>query len=297
MKSYRKNAYESRANLRSEMLDLPRWITAAALFAFSGITGGCKTASSTVAAKEPMVTWLDLQITDLGFAEYRVRLEGEVESPDPAMLQANRYEVVENGRVVKRGQVPIKESITPGETTIFHVDESSPLPAPDLLPGPGGRADAALVAVRGKLLLERGGRTQELEYAQSKEVPLPRFPSLRVHELDAARYSDRELRVTLRLAIVNPNPFPLALKQVDFAAWVSARQIGEGTLANGETLDPAATALFEITLPVTTTTYGPDVAQVIRASSVPYKLTGTLKAQSFQTPFEVAGEIHLHSAK
>jgi len=279
------------------MLDLPKWITAAALFAFSGMAGSCKTASNQVAAKEPMITWLDLEITDLGFAEYRVRLEGEVESPDPAMLQLNRYEVVENGRVVKRGQVPVKEPITPGEITIFHIDESSPLPAPELLPGPGGKVDTALVAVRGKLILQRGGRTEELEYTQAKEVPLPRLPSLRVHELDAARYSDRELMVTLRLAIVNPNPFPLALREVDFAAWVSTRRIGEGTLANGETLDAAATALFEIALPVTTTTYGPDVALVIGASSVPYRLTGTLKGQSFQTPFELAGEIHLHSAK
>src|SRR5262249_39779810 len=203
----------------------------------------------------------------------------------------------ENGRVIKRGQISVKEPITPGEITIFHVDESAPLPAPELLPSPGGRADSALVAVRGKLVLQRGGRTQELEYAQAKELRLPRLPSLRVHELDAARYSDRELMVTLRLAIVNPNPFPLGMRGVDFAAWISGRRIGEGSLANGETLDSSATALFEVALPVTTTTYGPAGAQGIRASSVPYKLTGTLRGQSFQAPFELAGEIHLHSKK
>jgi Late embryogenesis abundant protein len=236
-------------------------------------------------------------VTDLGFAEYRVRLEGEIESPDRATLEVNRYELVENGRVVKRGQVPIKEPVTPGEITIFHLDESSRFPAPDELPGPGGRADSALIAVRGKLVLHREGRFQELDYAQAKEVRLPRLPSIRVHELDAARYSDKELHVTLRVAVINPNPFPVSLKGVEFVASIATRQIGSGTLANGETIDSSATALFEIGLPITATTYGPDVNQLIRTASFPYKLTGTLKGHSFEAPFELAGNIRIGSAK
>lgn len=270
---------------------------ALALLALSGAVAGCKTTSSTPTVKEPAVTWLDLEITDLSFAEYRVRLEGEIESPEPAILEVNRFELVENGRVVKRGQVPIKEPITPGEITIFHLDESSLFAAPEVLPEPGGHVDRTLIAVRGKLVLKRGGRLQELDYAQAKEVRLPRLPSVQVHELDAARYSDRELRVTLRLALINPNPFPLSLKGLDFVAWVATRQIGKGTLANGETIDPSVTALFEIGLPITATTYGPDVNQLIGATSFPYKLTGTLKGNSFEAPFELAGNIRLGSAK
>jgi Late embryogenesis abundant protein len=268
-----------------------------AVLALPAAAVGCKTTSSSVAVKEPAITWLDLEVTDLGFAEYRVRLEGEIESPERAMLELNRYELVENGRVVKQGQVPIKEPITPGEITIFHLDESSPFAAPDALPGPGGRSDSALIAVRGKLILQHGGRLQELNYAQAKEVRLPRLPSVRVHELDAARYSDKELHVTLRLAVINPNPFPVPLKGLEFVASVAARQIGSGSLANGETIDPSATALFEIGIPITAKTYGPDVNQLIRTASFPYKLTGTLKGHSFEAPFELAGNIRLGSAK
>src|SRR5216683_1666976 len=193
-----------------------------AVLALPAAAVGCKTTSNSVAVKEPAITWLDLEVTDLGFAEYRVRLEGEIESPDRAMLELNRYELVENGRVVKQGQVPIKEPITPGEITIFHLDESSPFSAPDAVPGPGGRAD-------GKLILQHGGRLLELSYAQAKEVRLPRLPSVRVHELDAARYSDQEVQVTLRLAVINPNPFPVPLKGLEFVASVAARQIGSGS--------------------------------------------------------------------
>src|SRR5258707_15754116 len=147
-----------------------------AVLALPAAAVGCKTTSNSVAVKEPEITWLDLEVTDLGFAEYRVRLEGEIESPDRAMLELNRYELVENGRVVKQGQVPIKEPITPGEITIFHLYESSPFSAPEALPGPGGRVDRALIAVRGKLVLRRGGRLKELEYAQAKAVLLPDRP-------------------------------------------------------------------------------------------------------------------------
>jgi hypothetical protein len=267
------------------------------VLALPAAVAGCKTTSSPVAAKEPAITWLDLEVTDLGFAEYRIRLEGEIESPDRATLELNRYELVENGRVVKQGQVPIKEPVNPGEITIFHLDESSPFGTPDALPGPGGRTDSVLISVRGKLVLQRGGRRQELDYAQAKEVRLPRLPSVRVHELDAARYSDRELHVTLRLAVINPNPFPVALKGLDFVASIAAREIGNGSLGNGETIDPSATALFEIGLPITAKTYGPDVNQLIRTASFPYKLTGTLKGHSFEAPFELAGNIRLGSTK
>ena len=268
-----------------------------AVLALLAAAASCKTTSSSVAVKEPAITWLDLEVTDVGFAEYRVRLEGEIESPDRAVLEVNRYELVENGRVVKQGQVPIKEPITPGNITIFHLYESSPFSAPEALPGPGGRVDRALIAVRGKLVLRRGGRLQELDYAQAKEVLLPRLPSVRVHELDAARYSDKELHVTLRLAVINPNPFPVPLKGVEFVATIAARQIGSGSMGNGETIDPSTTALFEIGLPINAKTYGPDVNQLIHTASFPYKLTGTLKGNSFEAPFELAGNIRLGSSK
>src|SRR5258708_6226007 len=100
-----------------------------AVLALLAAAASCKTTSSSVAVKEPAITWLDLEVTDVGFAEYRVRLEGEIESPDRPVLEVNRYELVENGRVVKQGQAPIKEPITPGNINILHLYETSPFSA------------------------------------------------------------------------------------------------------------------------------------------------------------------------
>ncbi len=266
-------------------------LTLAALL--SALSAGCRSAPEAKNSQNPILTYLDLEVVDQGFNEYRVRLEGEVTSPEAAVLQSAQYEILEDGKVVKRGAEPLREPMNPNEISIFHFEQtarfSSSTPAP--------ATDLARVAVRGKLAIDRKGQREEVDYAISREVHRPRLPFIRIREVDAARYSGSEVALTVRLGAVNPNAFPVALKDLIYSLFVGGKQMGSGTLAQGDTLDASTTAIYEIPVSITPQTYGPDAAPLIQTRSLPCRITGSLRGQSFDSPFALTAEVKLNAPK
>lgn len=260
--------------------------------------GGCRSAPEAKKSQTPILTYLDLEVVDQGFNEYRVRLEGEVTSPEAAVLQSAQYEILEDGKVVKRGEEPLREPMNPDETSIFHFEQTARFSssAPAAL-ATGAATDLALVAVRGKLAIDRKGQREEVEYAISREVHRPGLPFIRIRDVDAARYSESEVALTVRLGAVNPNAFPVPLKNLAYDLFIGGRQMGSGTLAQGDTLDASTTALYEIRVSITPQTYGPDATALIQTRSLPCRITGSLRGQSFESPFALTAEVKLNASK
>jgi len=273
---------------------LPRWILAALL---SALSAGCRSTPEAKKSQNPILTYLDLEVVDQGFNEYRVRLEGEVISPDAAVLQSAQYEVLEDGKVVKRGEEPLREPMNPDETSIFHFEQTARFSSPTPTPATGTQTDLALVAVRGKLAIDRKGQREEVEYAISREVHRPRLPFISLREVDAARYSGSEVALTVRLGAVNPNAFPVPLKNLTYNLFVGGKQMGSGTLAQGDTLDASSTAIYEIPVSIAPQTYGSDATPLIQTRSLPCRITGTLRGQSFDSPFALTTEVKLNAPK
>ncbi len=272
-------------------------LTLAALL--SAVSAGCRSAPEAKKPQNPILTYLDLEVVDQGFNEYRVRLEGEVTSPEAAILQSTQYEILEDGKVVKRGEDPLREPMNPDETSIFHFEQTARFSSSSLATAPatGAATDLALVAVRGKLAIDRKGQREEVEYAISREVHRPRLPFIRIREVDAARYSGSEVALTVRLGAVNPNAFPVPLKNLTYDLFVGGRQMGSGTLAQGDTLDASTTAIYEIPVSITPQTYGPDATPLIQTRSLPCRITGSLRGQSFESPFALTADVKLNAPK
>jgi hypothetical protein len=87
------------------------------------------------------------------------------------------------------------------------------------------------------------------------------------------------------------------LKNLTYNLFVGGKQMGSGTLAQGDTLDASTTAIYEIPVSIAPQTYGPDATPLIQSRSLPCRITGTLRGQSFDSPFALTAEVKLNAPK
>ena len=76
-------------------------------------------------AQAPEVVSQELEITEQGLTDFRVRLDGQVKSAEPLTLEKADYEVVVEGKVVKNADVPLNVAVAAGETRPFSVEGGS----------------------------------------------------------------------------------------------------------------------------------------------------------------------------
>lgn len=248
---------------------------------------------ATLASQEASVTSQDL--TDV-----TVRFSGQVASPGPgpAVLEKADYELVSEGRVVKTGTAALNLALPPGQPTGFSFEQRAPYvqDAEELkaLEAKGGNL---LVALRGTLTVRAGGAVQTVPFAASRPVRAPRLPQVVVQGLDAGRYSDEEVNLTLQVGVRNPNPFPVRLEQLTWALSVGGKPLGEGTLARAVTVGASAVGVYPVEASVTKDTWGADVKALISKGTLPWALHGELAGKTVRVPYQLGGDVKLQVSR
>ncbi len=246
----------------------------------------------------PEITAQELTIAAQGLTDFTLKLDGQVTSPVEATLEKAVYELVVEGKVVKSGEQPLGIAVTAGQTAPFSVEHSSRYVAsPEELEAMSARGGSLLAALRGKLLVRSGGKSLELPFARSRQIRVPRLPSVKLHELDAARFSAEEANIVFYLGVVNPNPFPIGLDGLTYEATLAGKKLSEGNLGRGDEVSAAATGVFEVAVALNQETYGAEVTKLIKGLKVPYVVKGALKGDLFELPYELTGEIQLRASK
>jgi LEA14-like dessication related protein len=126
---------------------------------------------------------------------------------------------------------------------------------------------------------------------------VPRLPQVKLHELDAARFSPQEANAMFYVGVVNPNPFTIRISGVSYTLDIGGKRIAEGTIGKGEKIGPAATGVFETQVVVNEESYGPEVAKLIKSLKLPYVMRGELSGELVNEPYELKGEIKLNVSK
>lgn len=243
---------------------------------------------------EPRLASEELTV-DQGLTDFRVRLKAQVQSPVEATVEKATYELVVDGKVVKSGEEPLGVRIPPGESASVHLEAGSRYVASaEELLALSARGGSFLTAMRGKLTVRREGQASELEYARSREIRVPRLPVVKLHEVDAARYSADEVNALFYLGVENPNPFPVKLSALSYAVAIAGKKLAEGDIGRGEKVGSASTGVFEVQVSVNKETYGAEVAKLIKTLSLPYQVTGELTGDLFRQPYELTGDIKLN---
>ncbi|MHB8874103.1 MAG: LEA/WHy family protein [Myxococcaceae bacterium] len=263
------------------------------------LLAGCKTGPETKpAGPAPEFASQELIIAEQGLTEFTVRFEGMVKSTDAAKLEKAVYELVVDGKVVKSGELPLGLEVAAGGNTPFQLEQTSKYVATaEDLKAMDTRGGSLLTALRGKLTVKSAGGTAVLEFAKSREVRVPRLPHVKLHELDAARYGADEASATFFLGVDNPNPFPVKLSGLDYKVTIGGKQMADGTRGSGEKVAAGSTGVFEVQVAVNKETFGPEVDKLIKTLTLPYVVTGSLKGDLLDEPYELKGDIKLNVSK
>ncbi|MBX5483776.1 MAG: LEA type 2 family protein [Myxococcaceae bacterium] len=269
-----------------------KFAVAVAALAFAG----CRSAPPAAPeAPPPELVSQDLDVTQ-SLTSFKLSVNGEVKSEAAATVEQAKWEMVVEGKVVKSGEMPLNVAIPAGGTAPFSVHaEGQYVSSPEELKALSDNGGSILTALRGDLIVKTAsGKTVTVPFARSRDIRTPRLPRVTMHELDAARYSDREANIFFRIGVVNPNPFPLRIGALDFKAEVAGKQVAEGTRGQGDTIDAAATGIYEVQQSVNEETHGPDIKKLIKGQLLPWRITGVLKGELFEVPVNLEGTVKLN---
>lgn len=273
-------------------------IPSLALAVFVALSLACaSTPEQKASTPPPEITSQELNV-EQDLTTFTLALVGQVTSPTAATIEKAVWEMVVEGEVVKTGEAPLNIEVTEGGSTSFTVGASGGyVKSAEELRALSEKGGSLLTALRGNLIVRQNGKTVELPFARSREVRTPRLPSVRLHELDAARYSAEEANIIFYLGVVNPNPFPLKIDVLEYKIAIDGKQVAEGTRARGDAINPAGTGVFEVQLGVNKDTWGPEVKKLIQTLSLPYVIQGELKGELFTVPYQLADTVKLNVSK
>lgn len=258
---------------------------------------GCAS-SPTRPAGSATLTAQDTSVVSQGLTEATLRYGAQVASAAPGVVERADYELVSEGKVLKKGTMKLETRLAPGTPGDVSFEERAAYvqSAEDLarLSAQGG---TVLLALRGVLVVRSGDSEQQIPFAASRAVRVPRLPTIVVEELDGARYSAEEVQLNLRLGIRNPNPFPLKLSGLTWQMAVAGKALDSGTLAQSDSVDASATGVYPVEVAVTKDSWGPEVKALISRGVLPYGVTGELTGPLMRVPYSLSGEVKLNVSR
>jgi LEA14-like dessication related protein len=271
---------------------MSRILPAATLFALA--LSGCASTPTAPPVPPPELVSQELAV-EQDLTNFRLNFEGRLRPEQDAVVERAEWELVVEGEVTDRGQAELGVEVPAGETKPFLLKARSQyVSSAEQLQSLSAQGGSLLAALRGTLHVRQGGTVYPIAFARSREVRTPRLPTVVMQELDAARYSSEEANIIFRIGVVNPNPFPLRLGSVSYEVQVAGRKIGEGVRGTGEHVAPSATGMFEVQLPVSQATWGPDIKKLIATTRLPYVVTGEVKGELYAVPYQLEGTVQLY---
>lgn len=258
---------------------------------------GCASAPSRPSSP-PTLAIQEVTVPTQNLTEATVHYAGQVASPVPGVLEKADYELVSEGQVVKTGSAALNVPLTANQPTSFSFQERAAyVRGPEDLKALSEKGGTMLLALRGTLTVRSGQDVQTLPFAASRSVRVPRLPQVVIESLDAARYSNTEVNLTLGVGVKNPNPFPLRLDQLGYTLLVGGKSLGEGTLTKADTVDASATGVYPLEASVSPATWGADVKGLISKGVLPYTLKGELTGPLLKVAYSLDGNVKLNVSK
>lgn len=266
--------------------------------ALSVFAVGCKTAEVKAEVPVPTVPTQDLLVTSQGLTEFKLKFAGKLSASEAVTIEKATFELVVDEKVVKKGEAVLNLQAGANTPTDFSIEEASQyVTSADELKAMDTRGGSLLTALRGTLTVKGAGRTDQVPFARSREVRVPRLPHAKFQELEAGRYSEDETGVTFHIGVVNPNPFEIRITGIKYTVLIADKQVADGEIGKGERVSPSSTGVFDIEAKATAETHGPDIKKLIKARTLPYVIKGELSAELFSESFEFKGTITLPAAK
>lgn len=138
-----------------------------------------------------------------------------------------------------------------------------------------------------------GAGPMRIPVRTSGEMPIPDVPRVSVASLDWSEVSLNRVGGDLKLAMTNPNDFPLTLKGLDYGFSLAGRDVANGSNEAGVDLASGGEGALTIPLGFSPREVGTAILNVLTGSSAEYGMQGNLTLDSpfgpMQLPFTSQG--------
>lgn len=123
-------------------------------------------------------------------------------------------------------------------------------------------------------------------------APVPRLPRVRIDGASVSNVTFSGARLEVKVALDNPNAFPLPLDALAYAVKLSGLEIGGGRVTN-PSLPAGGARTLTLPLQVSFTSAGQAVYDAVRSGRVNLGLTGSLNAGPVKVPVDLSRSVQL----
>lgn len=97
--------------------------------------------------------------------------------------------------------------------------------------------------------------------------------------------------LSMVLRIFNANVFSYKIRDWRYKIYVAGKLMREAEVGTGERIRGNTAVQYDISIPLNTETFGPEITNILRGQSVPYRVTGELRFLDVTLPTEISGEV------
>lgn len=171
-------------------------------------------------------------------------------------------------------------------------DIDVPLPSADALAALLGQ-DSPPADLVGTVVFGDGTETA---FERKTALAMPTLPQFSVHDAQAAQYEKKGIDVTFFLRLVNQNSFTQPVQGVMYTVFLGNEEVRSGEAGVGIRLTPGAAEEYEESIVLEAGKYE-NLARLIEAGVIDYKVRGEVRTKTVTVPFELEGTIDLGSTE
>jgi hypothetical protein len=148
--------------------------------------------------------------------------------------------------------------------------------------------ERALLGVKGTVTIDG----HEFSFGGERELGLPVLPEIVAHNPQVASTDGGKNGVAFfQVLIRNPNTFVMNVDKFSWGASLAGKELREVGVGGPEEIPPSSDLELDDEIPLTTTSFGPNLRKVLRQHLIPYQVKGFWNIKGIQREFDHEGEL------
>lgn len=129
--------------------------------------------------------------------------------------------------------------------------------------------------------------------SRSRSVRSPLLPVVSIATVRASRNEVRAMALTYLVMVHNPNPFPVAVRNLSYTAHLAGKTIAKGEFSLGSALPGSMQSEFEVPAELNHENSDGAFNAILREKELEWGFSGAVDARVFQVPFDLSGTLPL----
>ncbi|BDG03603.1 LEA type 2 family protein [Anaeromyxobacter oryzae] len=154
-----------------------------------------------------------------------------------------------------------------------------------------GRRDAVSYRLSGTLGIQTPLGVVDLPISHEDRLALPRLPDFAIEGLSIRNVSFGEVGLEVRVAVKNPNAFPIPASRLDYALSIAGNAVARGDGRAMQLVPAGGKSVVSIPLKVELAEVGRAASDLVRGGAVDVGLSGTADLAGIPVPLDLRAQL------